>query len=267
MPVRKRKTKAIKAKGPIQTVKQSVKVVIQAPAKPVRRRRATTAGKRDMLRGLMRAPEFTTFRDLTPVPKGSTQQPLDLNQLRLAFQDAIGSVSGGLNIAPKGLLPPPKEEEEKKSNDDAPEEIIVSGVKPYNPRQDQTLEELRLSSNEYQLRQREIKKAQQQKEKQEKQAREEASKQRDLERRERRLMEEQDIDARKMTKADAFRTERLGRMVFQGLRENVLLSKSGPKEPLPPFVPTQPPPPPPPRKMVTTQQAINKMKSIAKKAN
>jgi hypothetical protein len=255
MPVRKRKTKAIKAKGPIQTVKQSVKVVIQAP--PVRRRRATTGGKRDMLRGLMRAPEYTTFRDLTPVPKASTQQPLDLNQLRLAFQDAIGSVSGGLNIAPKGLLPPPKEEEKK--SDDVFEDITEK-VEKLEKEKANRLAGVIKGKETRELTKKALAFA------------EERQKMRGVEALKMNVMDDVPLslifqEEAKKKKADAFRRDRLGRMVFEGLRENVLLSKSGPKEPPPPFVPTQPPPPPPPRKMVTTQQALNKMKSIAKKAN
>jgi len=125
MPIRRRKTKpqvGIKVRGPIQNVKQSVKVIIQAPAKPVRRRRATTGAKKgDIFSNLMRAPEYTTFRDLTPVSASTgyvptqPQQPFrtDLNQLRIEDQDRIGSVSGGLSVAPQGLLPGPKPEDKK----------------------------------------------------------------------------------------------------------------------------------------------------------
>jgi hypothetical protein len=141
MPLRKKITKGkTKVKTTVkqaQNVRQSVKVVIEAPKRRAPRRPAK-ATQSDMLRGLMRAPEYTTFRDLTPTAPstGYGQAPPNYpinnapQQQRIEQQDQIGSVSGtigllkGLQLA--GLLKGPVEEE-KKSNEDDPEEVIVSG--------------------------------------------------------------------------------------------------------------------------------------------
>jgi hypothetical protein len=215
MPLRKKATKGkTKVKATVvkqaQNVRQSVKVVIEAPKRRAPRRPAKPT-QSDMLKGLMRAPEYTTFRDLTPAAPSTgygqapPQYPINNapQQQRVDQQDNVGSVSGSLSLLPQGQLPAPPErkalpapkEEEKKSSEDEEENIIVSGAKPYNPRQDQTLEELRLSSNEYQLRMRAIRAEEKEKKKQEEKARQEAFDERNRERRERTLMTAQDINA------------------------------------------------------------------------
>lgn len=217
MPLRKKITKGkTKVKTTVkqaQNVRQSVKVVIEAP-KP-RRRAPAKPTKKDLLSGLMRAPEYTTFRDLTPAVSSTgynsvpPPHPLknDPHQIQLKQQDQIGSVSGSLSIAPAGLLKAP--EEEKKSNEDAPEEVIVSGAQPFNPRRDLTKEEMRLARAELALIEREEKKAREEQAKKEKEQAERARLERD---RLRKLEREQ--EQAKEAKADAFRRQRLQKDVF-----------------------------------------------------
>jgi hypothetical protein len=306
MPIRRRRTKpGIKVKGPIQTqtVKQSVKVIIQAPPKPVRRRRATGGKKGDMFRDLMRAPEYTTFTDLTPVSPSTgyvsnpPPQPFrnDLNQLRIENQDRVGSVSGGLSIAPQGLLPAPEEKKEDAYIEDVTEKVEKLETEKANRNKG-----LAQAKETRQMTKKALVFAEESRKKRGLDAlkgndvplalifQEEAKKQKADTFRQQRLMKSAfgalkgNVDPlalifqeeTKKQKADTFRQQRLMKSAFGALKGNVDPDPYGDRDysrPSAPFVPSQPPPPPPPlslmkkKGLVTTQQALKKMKSISQK--
>jgi len=297
MPIRRRRTKpGIKVRGPIQNVKQSVKVIIQAPAKPVRRRRATTGAKKgDIFSNLMRAPEYTTFRDLTPVSASTgyvptqPQQPFrtDLNQLRIEDQDRIGSVSGGLSVAPQGLLPGPKPEEKK------PDPYDYQDVTENVSKMEKEQENRKAGF----VKQSETKKKQKEQKEADKKAKKEALEKEALEKvlkadtfRKQSLKKsafgglKQAFEEAKNQKADTFRNQRLMKSAFGGLKQNVLEEKSSRSlmDQRSKFAENQrdfgPPPQPKPKKaplfadakkqgLFTTDEALRKMKSISKKAD
>ena len=237
MPLRKKATKGkTKVKSTVvkqaQNVRQSVKVVIEAPKRRAPKRPAKPT-QSDLLKGLMRAPEYTTFRDLTPTAPSTgygqapPQYPLknDLYQQRLDQQENVGSVSGSLSIAPQGLLPAPPErpalpapkEEEKKSSEDEEEIIIMPKNAQVSP-----ITGADISKEE----RKKIKKEENAEEQRQRRAREkEAEAQRiknlqEIEERRIRVEQKRKEKEAKEQKADAFRAKRLMRTAFGGLKTN-----------------------------------------------